>query len=125
MRDEVSIAGVPWPVYKLLALAVGFIVLVIVGFATTSAGASVLAAAAAATVVWLGLGAFRSPTSPRPTFQRCQICGDRVGVGIELLVRHSRPSPHGEQHLAARLVDPAGTTRSGLYTASPDGRRTT
>jgi hypothetical protein len=59
-RDEVSIAGVPWPVYKLLALAVGFIVLVIVGFATTSAGASVLAAAAAATVVWLGLGAFRS-----------------------------------------------------------------
>ncbi len=59
-RDEVSIAGVPWPVYKLLALAVGFIVLVIVGVATTSAGASVLAAAAAATVVWLGLGAFRS-----------------------------------------------------------------
>jgi hypothetical protein len=59
-RDEVSIAGVPWPVYKLLALAVGFIVLVIVGVATTSAGASVLAAAAAATVVWLGLGAVRS-----------------------------------------------------------------
>jgi hypothetical protein len=59
-RDEVSIAGVPWPVYKLLALAVGFVVLVIVGVATTSAGASVLAAAAAATVVWLGLGAVRS-----------------------------------------------------------------
>ena len=23
VRDEVSIAGVPWPVYKLLALAIG------------------------------------------------------------------------------------------------------
>jgi hypothetical protein len=60
VRDEVSIAGVPWPVYKLLALAVGLVVLVIVGIATTSAAASVLAAAAAATVVWLGLGAFRT-----------------------------------------------------------------
>lgn len=58
--DEVSIAGVPWPVYKLLALAVGFIVLVIVAIATTSAAPSVLAAAAAGTVVWLGLGAVRS-----------------------------------------------------------------
>ncbi len=60
VRDEVSIAGVPWPVYKLLALAVGFIVLVIVGIATTSTAPSVLAAAAAGTVVWLGLGAFQS-----------------------------------------------------------------
>jgi hypothetical protein len=60
VRDEVSIAGVPWPVYKLLALAVGFIVLVIVAVATTSAAPSVLAAAAAGTVVWLGLGAFQS-----------------------------------------------------------------
>jgi hypothetical protein len=59
-RDEVSIAGVPWPVYKLLALAVGFIVLVIVAVATTSAAPAVLAAAAAGTAVWLGLGAFQS-----------------------------------------------------------------
>jgi hypothetical protein len=59
-RDEVSIAGVPWPVYKLLALAVGFIVLVIVAVATTSAAPAVLAAAAAGTAVWLGLGAFPS-----------------------------------------------------------------
>jgi hypothetical protein len=60
VRDEVRIAGVPWPVYKLLALAVGFIVLVIVAVATTSAAPAVLAAAAAGTVVWLGLGAFQS-----------------------------------------------------------------
>ena len=60
VRDEVSIAGVPWPVYKLLALAIGLIVLVIVAFATASAAPSVLAAAAAGTVVWLALSPFQS-----------------------------------------------------------------
>lgn len=56
--SEVLIAGVPWPVHKLLALAVGFAVLVVVGVATTSAAPSVLAAAAAGTAVWLVLGMF-------------------------------------------------------------------
>jgi hypothetical protein len=60
VRDEVSIAGVPWPVYKLLALAIGFLVLVIVAIATRSAAPSVLAGAAAGTLVWLSLGAVRS-----------------------------------------------------------------
>jgi hypothetical protein len=60
VRDEVSIAGVPWPVYKLLALAIGLIVLVIVAVATSSAAPSVLSAAAAATVVWLALSPFHS-----------------------------------------------------------------
>jgi hypothetical protein len=60
IRDEVSIAGVPWPVYKLLALAIGVIVLVIVAVATASAAPSVLAAAATGTLVWLVLGAVRS-----------------------------------------------------------------
>lgn len=60
VRDEVSIAGVPWPVYKLLALAIGFVVLVIVAIATGSAAPSVLAAAASGTLVWLTLGAVRS-----------------------------------------------------------------
>jgi hypothetical protein len=59
-RDEVSIAGVPWPVYKLLALTIGLIVLVIVAVATGSAAPSVLAAAAAGTVVWLALSPFQS-----------------------------------------------------------------
>jgi len=60
VRDEVSIAGVPWPVYKLLALTIGLIVLVIVAVATSSAAPSVLAAAAAGTVVWLALSPFQS-----------------------------------------------------------------
>jgi hypothetical protein len=60
VRDEVSIAGVAWPVYKLLALAIGFLVLVIVAVATGSAAPSVLAAAAAGTVVWLALRPFQS-----------------------------------------------------------------
>jgi hypothetical protein len=58
--DEVSIAGVPWPVYKLLALVIGFLVLVIVAVATSSAAPSVLAAAAAGAVVWLALGRFKT-----------------------------------------------------------------
>jgi hypothetical protein len=57
-NSDVSIAGIPWPAYKLLALAVGLLVLVIVGVATTSAAPAILSAAAAATVVWLGLGIF-------------------------------------------------------------------
>ena len=43
---EVRIAGVPWPVYKLAALAVGMLVLVLVGLVTTSIGPAVVAAAA-------------------------------------------------------------------------------
>jgi hypothetical protein len=60
VRDEVSIAGVPWPVYKLLALSIGLVVLVIVALATSSAAPSVLAAAAAGTMVWLALSPFQS-----------------------------------------------------------------
>jgi hypothetical protein len=59
VRDEVSIAGVAWPVYKLLALAIAFLVLVIVALATGSAAPSVLAAAVAGTVVWLTLRPFQ------------------------------------------------------------------
>jgi hypothetical protein len=47
-------------VYKLLALTIGLIVLVIVAVATSSAAPSVLAAAAAGTVVWLALSPFQS-----------------------------------------------------------------
>ncbi|MCW2630766.1 hypothetical protein [Mycobacterium sp.] len=61
VRDEVSVAGVPWPVYKLLAI--GLVVLVIVAVATGSAAPSVLAAAAAGTVVWLALSPFHSSES--------------------------------------------------------------
>ena len=55
VRDEVLIAGVPWPVYKLVALLVGAVVLIAVGIVTAAAGPAVLTAAAAGTAVWLGL----------------------------------------------------------------------
>jgi hypothetical protein len=56
---KVRIAGVPWPVHKLVALAIGAFVLVAVGVATMSAGPAVLSAAAATAIVWLGLSAFK------------------------------------------------------------------
>ncbi len=55
VNDEVPIAGVPWPVYKLAALLVGAFVLVVVGVVTGSAAPAVLTAAGTATAVWLGL----------------------------------------------------------------------
>ncbi|MHC9292807.1 hypothetical protein ACRCUN_10085 [Mycobacterium sp. LTG2003] len=57
---EICIAGVPWPAYKLVALAVGLAVFLVVGVATMSAAPAVLSGAAAATVVWLALGTFSS-----------------------------------------------------------------
>jgi hypothetical protein len=56
---EVRIAGVPWPVYKLVALGVGLLVLVVVGVVTTSLAPAVVAAAAAGTLAWLVLGMFQ------------------------------------------------------------------
>lgn len=46
----------PWPTYKLIALAIGALVLAVVGVATMSAAPAVLSAAAATLVMWLGLG---------------------------------------------------------------------
>ena len=55
---DVSVAGVPWPAYKVIALMIGALVTVIVGVAAMSAAPAVLAGSAAATVAWLGLGVF-------------------------------------------------------------------
>lgn len=52
---EVRLAGVPWPAYKLIALAAGLIALIVVGAVTTSAGPAVLSAAAVAALTWIGL----------------------------------------------------------------------
>ncbi|MCG7611106.1 MULTISPECIES: hypothetical protein [Mycobacterium] len=57
---QVDIAGVPWPTYKLIALAVGALVLMVVGVATMDAAPAVLSAAAATLAVWLGLRQFWS-----------------------------------------------------------------
>lgn len=53
---EVMIAGVPWPAHKVLALIVGIVVFGLVAALTVSAGPALLSAAAATTVVWIGLG---------------------------------------------------------------------
>ena len=57
---EVRIAGVPWPLYKLTALTVAVLVLVVVGVSTANVGSAVVAAFAAGTVVWLALSIFSS-----------------------------------------------------------------
>ena len=54
--SEVTIVGVPWPLYKVLALVVGLVVAVVVGIVASSAAPAVLAGAAAGTVIWLVLG---------------------------------------------------------------------
>ena len=57
---EVRIAGVPWPLHKLAALAAGLVVLVIVGVVTMNPGPAVVAAVTVGTVVGLTLRLFRS-----------------------------------------------------------------
>jgi hypothetical protein len=54
---DVPVAGVPWPAYKLYALAVGAVVLLAVGVVTMSAAPAVLSAAGAALVVWVSFHA--------------------------------------------------------------------
>lgn len=52
-HTEISVAGVPWPMYKLLALIVGAVVLAVVALVTATAGPAVLTAAGVATAVWV------------------------------------------------------------------------
>jgi len=59
LSAQVPIAGVPWPLYKLVALAAGLVALLIVGVVTASAAPAVLTAAAVTTVVWVAFAARR------------------------------------------------------------------
>ncbi len=54
--SEISVAGVPWPTYKVLALVVGLLVFLAVLAVTASAAPAVLGGAAVAAVTWLVLG---------------------------------------------------------------------
>ncbi|GAY18411.1 hypothetical protein MSZK_51370 [Mycobacterium sp. shizuoka-1] len=54
--DLIPIAGVPWPRYKLVALALGLLVFAVVGVVTFDPAPAVLLGAATATVVWLAFG---------------------------------------------------------------------
>ncbi|BBY35718.1 hypothetical protein BST33_04950 [Mycolicibacter minnesotensis] len=55
-RRHVAIAGVPWPTYKVVALALGILTLLAVGAVTSSAATAVLTAAGVCTAAWLVLG---------------------------------------------------------------------
>lgn len=57
---DISVAGVPWPAYKIFALILGALVFVAAGLLTLSVSAAVLSGAGAATVAWLGLHAYCS-----------------------------------------------------------------
>ncbi|APE15186.1 hypothetical protein H7J51_08170 [Mycobacterium crocinum] len=54
--DQVQIAGVPWPRYKLVALLLGMIVFAVVGVVTMNPAPAVLMAAGISTSVWLAFG---------------------------------------------------------------------
>ena len=60
---DVSVAGVPWPAYKLIALVVGVLVAAVVAVVTLSAAPAVLSGAAVGTAVWIGLGMYCSSDS--------------------------------------------------------------
>lgn len=57
---DVSVAGVPWPAYKVFALVLGALVFVVAGVLTMSASIGVLSGAGVATVAWLGLSMYCS-----------------------------------------------------------------
>lgn len=54
--STVSIAGVPWPTFKVVALVLGLLVFTVVGVATASAAPAVLSGAGVAAVVWIVSG---------------------------------------------------------------------
>ncbi|KMO77975.1 hypothetical protein MCHLDSM_01886 [Mycolicibacterium chlorophenolicum] len=57
----VSIAGVPWPTYKVAALLIGLIVFAVVATTTASAAPAVLSGAGVAAIVWLTAGLLGAP----------------------------------------------------------------
>lgn len=57
---DVSVAGVPWPAYKLIALLAGIATFLVVGVLTMSAAPAVLSAAGVATVSWAGFAVARA-----------------------------------------------------------------
>ncbi|MGY4708751.1 hypothetical protein ACXDF8_04155 [Mycolicibacterium sp. CBM1] len=59
--SQVRIAGVPWPLYKLMALVLGLLVFVVLALVTAQAAPAVLTAAALSTTIWLAFGLRRHP----------------------------------------------------------------
>jgi hypothetical protein len=53
---EVTIFGVPWPLYKVIALVVALLVTLVVGVITLEAAPAVLAGTGVGTLAWLVFG---------------------------------------------------------------------
>ncbi len=53
---EISIAGVPWPAYKLFALIIGIAIFAVVAATSVEAGSALLMGAAVTTLLWLAFG---------------------------------------------------------------------
>lgn len=60
IASTVSIAGVPWPAYKVIALLVGVLVFAVVAVPATTMGPAVLSGAGVAAALWVGIGLSRS-----------------------------------------------------------------
>jgi len=60
LRTDIPVAGVPWPVHKLVALAVGVVTLALIGLLSGAAAPAVLSAAAVTAAVWAALAALRA-----------------------------------------------------------------
>ncbi len=58
--STISIAGVDWPTYKVVALIVGFLTFAVVALVTAHMTPAVLSAAAMATLIWAGGGLLHS-----------------------------------------------------------------
>jgi hypothetical protein len=56
---EVTIAGVPWPRYKVIALVMGLVVTLLVGIAVMNPAPAVVAGTAVGTLVWLAFGSIQ------------------------------------------------------------------
>ncbi|MCW2295784.1 hypothetical protein [Rhodococcus erythropolis] len=59
----VDLAGTRWPLYKIEALAVGFVLFVVAGAVTQSMQVAVLTAATAAVVTWCARRVYYSRTT--------------------------------------------------------------
>ncbi|WP_445170187.1 hypothetical protein ACTXG7_13210 [Mycolicibacterium sp. Dal123E01] len=57
--DQVQIAGVPWPRYKVVALVIGLVVFAVVGVVTMNPASAVLLAAGTSTAFWLAFSVRR------------------------------------------------------------------
>ncbi|NKY52865.1 hypothetical protein [Nocardia vermiculata] len=67
ISQTVEVAGVPWPVYKLEALALGVLVGLVLGVVFGSAQLAVLAAAGVAALRWTAGAVTRSVVRARAT----------------------------------------------------------